>query len=236
MEALTIQNLSKSYSLQGKKLPVLENLSFTAEMGKITVLLGKSGCGKTTLLRLISRLEKPDSGQICIPGNLQVGMMFQEARLLPWLSCRDNITFGLRERLLEQELDQLLQLVGLSDFAQAYPHQLSGGMQQRAALARTLARRSGLILMDEPFAALDYFTRLQMQQEVLKVKRLRGSGFLLVTHNIDEALAMGDKLLLLQEGKIARELNLPDEEARDVLREPYLSAKKEILKVLLADA
>ncbi len=234
MEALSIQNLSKSYSLQGKKLQVLENLSFTAAMGKITVLLGKSGCGKTTLLRLISRLEKPDGGQIRIPGELQLGMMFQEARLLPWLNCRDNITFGLREQLSEQELNQLLQLMALSDFAQAYPHQLSGGMQQRVALARTLARRSKLILMDEPFAALDYFTRLQMQQEVLKVKRLWGSGFLLVTHNIDEALAMGDKLLLLQNGKIAREINLPDEEERDVLREPYLSAKKEILQILQA--
>ena len=234
MEALTIQNLSKSYNLQGKKLPVLENLSFTADMDKITVLLGKSGCGKTTLLRLISRLEKPDAGQICVSADLQLGMMFQEARLLPWLSCRDNITFGLKEQLSEQDLQQLLQLVGLADFAQAYPHQLSGGMQQRTALARTLARRSRLILMDEPFAALDYFTRLQMQQEVLKVKRLWGSSFLLVTHNIDEALAMGDKLLILQDGKIAREITLPDEAERDVLHEPYLSAKKEILEILRA--
>lgn len=233
MAALIIKDISKSYSLAEGLHQVLRNLSFRAELGRITVLLGRSGCGKTTLLRLISGLEKADKGTIEAPKGLQLGMMFQEARLMPWLTCRENITLGLGKSYDEKHIEELLATVGLSKFAEAYPHQLSGGMQQRVALARTLAQKSQLILMDEPFAALDYFTRLQMQQEVLRVKALMGTGIIFVTHNIDEALALGDKILIMQEGAIAQEINLPEEAKRDVLREPYISYKKQILQALV---
>ena len=233
MEALKVDNIKKSYTLAEGEHKVLCGLSFTAELGKITVLLGRSGCGKTTLLRLISGLEAADSGSIAVPEGLKLGMMFQEARLMPWLSCRENITLGLGENYEPKELAKLLATVGLEKFAEAYPHQLSGGMQQRVALARTLAQRSQMILMDEPFAALDYFTRLQMQQEVLRIKAMLGTGIIFVTHNIDEALALGDKILIMQAGIIAQEINLPIDSARDVLQEPYLSYKKQILQALV---
>lgn len=227
-----VRDITKSYQLNKDKHQVLKGLSFAAATDKITVLLGKSGCGKTTLLRLLCGLEEADSGEILMPKDLKLGVMFQEARLMPWLTCAENIALGLPKDYDRAKLNKLLETVGLKDFAEAYPKQMSGGMQQRAALARTLATESQLILMDEPFAALDYFTRLQMQQEVLRIKRLTHTGAIFVTHNIDEALALGDKILVMQEGSIAREIILPEEEKRDVLQEPYLSFKKEILDFL----
>lgn len=233
MAELIIKALEKSYTIQDKVHTVLQQLSFTAELGKITVLLGRSGCGKTTLLRLLSGLEQADSGSIELPEEIKIGMMFQEARLMPWLTCEENIVLGLPEGYDREYIQQLLKTMGLEGFAKAYPSQLSGGMQQRAALARTLARHSDFILMDEPFAALDYFTRLQMQQEVLKIKELLHTGIIFVTHNIDEALALGDKILIMEQGKISQEILLPSEKHRDVLMEPYLGYKKEILQALL---
>lgn len=232
MAQIIVEELHKSYQLPDKKLDVIKKLSFKAELGKITVLLGRSGCGKTTLLRLLCGLESPESGSIIFPDQVKVGMMFQEARLMPWLTCEENIAFSSGQDFSPKELGQLLEVVGLSSFAQAYPSQLSGGMQQRVALARTLAQHSQLVLMDEPFAALDYFTRLQMQQEVLRIKQLFGTGIIFVTHNIDEALAIGDKLLIMQDGTIAREIQLPESKCRDVLREPYIGIKRQILQAL----
>lgn len=232
MAKIEVCNLQKGYQLNNGRFEVLKDLSFTAATDEITVLLGKSGCGKTTLLRLICGLEQADGGSIVLPEGLKVGVMFQEARLMPWLTCAENIALGLPKDYDRDKLEDLLRAVGLTEFAEAYPKQLSGGMQQRVALARTLATESQLILMDEPFAALDYFTRLQMQQEVLRIKRLTGTGAVFVTHNIDEALALGDKILVVQDGKIAREIILSEEENRDVLQEPYLTYKKEILLFL----
>lgn len=232
MEKIEVCNLKKSYQLNNARYEVLKGLSFIAATDEITVLLGKSGCGKTTLLRLICNLEQADEGTMVLPQGLKLGVMFQEARLMPWLTCKENIAFGLPKDYDRAKLNQLLATVGLTEFADAYPQQLSGGMQQRAALARTLARESELILMDEPFAALDYFTRLQMQQEVLRIKQLTGTGAIFVTHNIDEALALGDKILIMQAGHIAKELRLPKGTQRDVLQEPYLTYKKEILEFL----
>lgn len=233
---LIVNNLVKSYQLAEGKHQVLQQISFKAELGKITVLLGKSGCGKTTLLRLLSGLEQADSGTIEIPNNIKIGMMFQEARLMPWLTCEENLVLGLPKDYDREYIHKLLNTVGLAKFAKAYPNQLSGGMQQRAALARTLAQRSDIILMDEPFAALDYFTRLQMQQELLEVKQLTGAGMLFVTHNIDEALAIGDKIIIMEEGRISQEIKLPEEAQREVLQEPYLGYKKQILQALLGKA
>lgn len=230
---LSVNSISKSYQINGQKHIVLKDLSFTANTDEITVLLGKSGCGKTTLLRLLCGLEQPDSGSITYDKELKLGMMFQEARLMPWLTCEENIAFALPEGYDQAIVQKLLNTVGLSEFRNAYPSQLSGGMQQRVALARTLACNSRLILMDEPFAALDYFTRLQMQQEVLKIKELLHTGIIFVTHNIDEALALGDKILIMEQGKISQEILLPSEKHRDVLKEPYLGYKKEILQALL---
>ena len=225
---ININNVVKKYG----DLTIIPGLDEHIKNGEFFTLLGPSGCGKTTLLRLLCGLEKADRGEIVLPKDLKLGVMFQEARLMPWLTCAENIALGLPKDYDRAKLSKLLETVGLKDFAEAYPKQMSGGMQQRAALARTLATESQLILMDEPFAALDYFTRLQMQQEVLRIKRLTKTGAVFVTHNIDEALALGDKILVMQEGTIAREIIMPEKENRDVLQEPYLSFKKEILDFL----
>ncbi|MDY6028732.1 MAG: ATP-binding cassette domain-containing protein [Acidaminococcaceae bacterium] len=231
MALLQITSLTKIFPLENGAHTVLEDLSLTADCSGATVILGRSGCGKTTLLRLICGLETPDSGSIFLPERLRLGMVFQEARLMPWLTCRENILLGATAEV--PYVDDLLEITGLTKFAAAYPHQLSGGMQQRAALARTLACKSDLILMDEPFAALDYFTRLQLQQELLKIRKLTGTGFILVTHNLDEALTLAERILILNNGRIEKSFDLPPLAGRDILDKPYAALKKVILQALL---
>ena len=227
MAQITLDRLGKSY---GPK-QVLQPLSLTLDVKGCTVLLGKSGCGKTTFLRLLAGLEKPDTGSLSLPEGLKLGMMFQEARLFPWLTCRQNIALGLPKGADPKEVDHWLQLVQLTEAADQYPHQLSGGMQQRASLARTLAMHSELILMDEPFAALDYFTRAQLQQELRHMQQQLKRGIVLVTHNVDEALILGDRLLILQQGKIASELHLAPG-PRDLLSPGLITAKRSLLAAL----
>lgn len=226
MKPLVIKNLTKAF---GSKT-VLRDLTLTLDPSACTVLLGKSGCGKTTFLRLLAGLERPTSGQITLPKGLKLGMMFQEARLMPWLTCRENIALGLPKGEKPGQVDQLLKLTGLTEAAKLYPSELSGGMQQRTALARTLALQADLILMDEPFAALDYFTRGQLQLELLRMQRQLGIGYVLVTHNVDEALLLGDRILVLQDGCLAHEETFPRQEApRDLLSPAFIEAKRSIL-------
>ena len=224
---ITLQHISKVYGSR----TVLHDLDLTLDTGECTVILGKSGCGKTTLLRLVAGLEEPTSGTLERPKDLKLGMMFQEARLFPWLTCRQNITLGLPKWADPKEIDHWLQLVQLTEAADQYPHQLSGGMQQRASLARTLAMHSGLILMDEPFAALDYFTRAQLQQELRHMQQQLQRGIVLVTHNVDEALILGDRLLILQDGKTALEQHLQPG-TRDLLSPELIKAKRGLLAAL----
>ncbi len=237
MSKLILANLTKSYLVNKELHPVLNDISCTADCCAITVVLGKSGCGKTTLLRLICGLEKPDSGSIVNPDNIKIGMMFQEARLMPWLTCEENITFGLNHDYAKKRIADLLTMVGLTEFAQSYPGELSGGMQQRAALARTLACDNDLILMDEPFAALDYFTRQAMQKEVLQIKETSHSGIIFVTHNIDEALLLADRILILKDGSITQDIVLPNNSSqdRDLLDSQYIALKRQILAALQID-
>ena len=151
---------------------------------------------------------------------------------MPWLTAERNVTLGIRHPSPEKARD-MLRLVGLTGFERAYPAQLSGGMQQRAALARTLMRDAQLILMDEPFAALDSFTRETMQKELLRIRREKGCGVILVTHNIDEALILGDRIVLLSGGQAARSYELPRQDGcRDILSEPFLSIKKSVIEAM----
>lgn len=227
MDALILDHITKTYGSR----TVLQDLSLSLFSQECTVILGKSGCGKTTLLRLLAGLEQPDTGTVSRPAGLKLGMMFQEARLFPWLTCRENVALGLPPGSSSQEADHWLQLVQLTEAADQYPSQLSGGMQQRASLARTLAMHSDLILMDEPFAALDYFTRAQLQQELRSMQQELSMGTVLVTHNVDEALTLGDRLLILKEGKIALEEHLPPGK-RDLLSPGLIEAKKRLLEEL----
>lgn len=191
--------MSKSYTVDERTIQVFDHLNLEIDPEEITVLIGKSGCGKTTLLRLLAGLEQPTEGEIRIPGSLQIGMVFQEPRLMPWLTCEKNVMLGM-EKADREETKKVLKLVGLEGFEKAYPSQLSGGMQQRAALARTLIRKSNLILMDEPFAALDSFTRQAMQQELLRIRKETNTGIVFVTHDMAEAMTIADRIITVGNG------------------------------------
>ena len=185
-----------TYEIEDKKVEVFKDFNLEINPKEITVIIGKSGCGKTTLLRLIAGLETPTAGEIIIPDELKIGMMFQEARLMPWLTAEGNVLLGIKDKNREKARE-ILKLVGLKGFEKAYPSQLSGGMGQRVALARTLIRNSNLVLMDEPFGALDAITRGKMQQELLRIKEETGMGIIFVTHDINEATLIGDKIVTI---------------------------------------
>ncbi len=226
---IELHNINKAYGAN----TVLQHLEASFPENRCTVILGKSGCGKTTLLRLLAGLETPDSGTILRPEGLTLGMMFQEARLFPWLTCGENIALGMGNHYSSEELQSLLQMTGLTKAQDLYPGALSGGMQQRTSLARTLAMHSQMILMDEPFAALDPFTRTQMQQELLHLEEKVQIGTILVTHNIDEALTLGDRLLVLKNDRIAYSARLEEEKtARDLLSPVFIAEKRRLLTAL----
>ncbi len=233
---MKIQKIYKSYDVSGRRLEVLNGLTMELDDKGITVVLGRSGCGKTTLLRLIAGLEPADSGSL--GGSWKMGIIFQEPRLMPWLSVADNIVFGLspaerRQKADSEKVRYLLELTGLKGFERAYPAQLSGGMQQRAALARALAYEPEYLLMDEPFAALDFFTRKQMQEELLKIYQAEKKGVLFVTHSIDEALAIGTKIVILEAGDCKKEYELQGfSYPRDLLSPEMVEIKKDIINQL----
>lgn len=229
---MIVRKLCKSYHLADKKaIPVLKNLNLQITGPSITVVLGKSGCGKTTLLRILGGFETMDSGEIQMPAGKKIGMVFQEPRLMPWLNVRQNIAFGAPKGLSSRSaVQQLIAMTGLIHFETAYPAQLSGGMQQRVALARALAYHPELILMDEPFAALDYFTREIMQQELINIYTLSQKGIIFVTHSIDEALILGQKIVVMGDGAIQAEYDLtPYPYPRDLLSQTLIEMKKAIL-------
>ena len=198
------------------------------------LLLGKSGCGKTTLLRLVGDLEEPNGGEIHFAVTHKTAFVFQEPRLMPWLTVWDNTIFGLKKHSYDTgEIQTLLETVGLDGFQKAYPHQLSGGMQQRTAIARALAYAPSFLLMDEPFAALDHFTRTQLQKELIRLQKSQNTGILFVTHSIDEALLLGHKIAFLEDGCIKKEFLLDtDCENRDLLSKELIELKREILAQL----
>ena len=229
-EQIEIRDLSKSFSVDGQQLEVLKELNLSVPAREITVILGRSGCGKTTLLRLIGGLDKDFSGTIAAPRDARTAFVFQEARLMPWLTVRQNIAFGLKKNEIDPaQIDALVALTGLDGFADAYPRQLSGGMSQRCALARALALHPQFILMDEPFAALDHFTREKMQQALLDIHRSSRCGVLFVTHSIDEALAIGRRIVVLEDKKVKKVYPLEQDWREKCSEEQYRALKEDIL-------
>ncbi len=229
-EQIEIRGLCKAFSVEGRKVEVLRELELTVPAREITVLLGRSGCGKTTLLRLIGGLDKDFTGTITTPGDARTAFVFQEARLMPWLTVRQNIAFGLKKKEIDPaEIDALIRLTGLEGFADAYPRQLSGGMSQRTALARALALHPQFILMDEPFAALDHFTREKMQQALLDIHKNSRCGVLFVTHSIDEALAIGHRIVVLEDKKVKKVYPLERGWRETCSEEQYRTLKENIL-------
>jgi len=221
--------------VDGKKHDVLQNVHVHFPENSISVILGKSGCGKTTLLRILANLEQSDQGEVLMDSDEKISFVFQEPRLMPWLTVSQNITFGLeKQKIKYEEIEELMDLIGLKKFEKAYPHQLSGGMQQRVALARALAYDPSVILMDEPFAALDYFTREAMQKELIRIYQLKKKSIIFVTHSIEEALAIGQNIFVFNEGKIYAQFNLePYEYPRDVLSPSLIEIKRNIINKLV---
>src|SRR2546421_2013157 len=222
---------------------VLSGISISLATGELVSLIGPSGCGKSTLLRLIAGLETPDSGDLLIGTeairgpSAERGLVFQDPNLFPWLTVRRNIEAGLVARGLlhgkKQEVDQFMRLVGLEAFANVYPHHLSGGMAQRAALARALINHPRILLLDEPLGALDAFTRMRMQDEVLRLWQARGTTMLLVTHDIDEAIYMSDRIMIMspRPGRIDRTISIALERPRDRSHQDFLRLRGDILEL-----
>lgn len=229
-----IENLCKRYEVAQKSLSVLNDLTAQFPEQSITVILGRSGCGKTTLLRILGGLESYDSGTLKIPDHRKIGMVFQEPRLMPWLTVWDNIVFGIpKGEASISHIQNLIDTVGLKGFEKARPRQLSGGMQQRASLARALAYDPELILMDEPFAALDHFTRSMLQEELIRIYSLQKKSIVFVTHSIDEALLIGQQVLILEKGCVKQEISLSGYSyPRDLLSSDFIEIKKEIINTL----
>ena len=207
--AIDIRNLNHAFDLQGSRLEVLQSIDLSVAAGEFVALLGPSGCGKSTLLRLVSGLDRPTAGSIRADGVIidrpepSRILVFQDPTLFPWASVWKNVATGLDARgVLERQtgrVDDALKLVGLTAFAQAYPHQLSGGMAQRAALARALVNDPALLLLDEPLGQLDSLTRLTLQTELLALWRDKGFTAILVTHDVEEAVWLTSRVIVLSE-------------------------------------
>jgi NitT/TauT family transport system ATP-binding protein len=205
--ALDVLDVSHRFDLHGTFLPVLSRISLRIEPGELVSLLGPSGCGKSTLLRMVAGLEAPTVGSLLADEEPITGpdpsrvVMFQDPTLYPWRTVRANVSLGLEVRgLLRSQghrADQALELVGLAQFADAYPHQLSGGMAQRVSLARALVNDPKLLLLDEPLGKLDSMTRITMQQELVSLWQRTGFTALLVTHDVEEALFMSNRVIVL---------------------------------------
>jgi NitT/TauT family transport system ATP-binding protein len=236
---IIVRNVNRYFrAADGQKVDALQNINLDVQdaysregrdIGEFRVLLGPSGCGKSTLLRLIAGLDKPDSGEVLVneqpvhgPGK-ERGMVFQKYTSFPWLTVADNIAYGLKINGVPAEtrkhvVEQLIQSVGLSGFEKAYPDTLSGGMQQRVAIARTLALRPAVILMDEPFGALDAQTRSEMQQLLLRVWQETASTILFVTHDVEEAIYLADRIFIMSAhpGTIVEDIQVPFDRPRDL--------------------
>lgn len=215
-----IKNVDKKFTINGETKEILNEINFDVQEGEFVSIVGSSGCGKSTLLKMIAGLETITEGEILINGEAVNGpateckMAFQEARLLPWRNVYKNIGFGLDKSIPKSERDELIKkyinMVGLNGFENALPKQLSGGMQQRVSIARALISDPNILLLDEPFGALDALTRINMQREILKIWKQENKTMILVTHDIEEAVYLSNKVVILSErpGRIKKILNI----------------------------
>lgn len=221
---LQLEKVSRSFG----PVEVLREISLSIARGEFVAVVGPSGCGKTTLLNLMSGFDQPSSGLIARDG--QVRMVYQQDGLFPWLTVAENIALGLRHLKKQQEqarqTDELLRLIRLEGFESHYPHQLSGGMRQRVELARALAGQSDILLLDEPFSALDYLTRLRLRQELARLLDERPRTVALVTHDIEEAAQLADRVIVLSErpAQIRYELSIAVKRPRDLTHPEVVSA------------
>lgn len=253
MNGLSLQNISMRFDLpNGDSVQALENVSLDLKAGELMSVLGPSGCGKTTLLNIVAGFLAPTSGAVVLNNeavkgpSAERGMVFQQGALFEWMTVRENVGFGPRMKGIKSfqardKVDHLLEIVGLQDFKDKAIYELSGGMQQRVALARCLANDPDVILMDEPLGALDALTREKMQSLVLKLWKETGKTIILITHSVEEALLLGERLLVMapRPGRIHKEYRLPfadlgvGADLRDIKKHPdYSSKREEILEMI----
>jgi len=248
---INVEHVSRSFvSPQGEKIEALRDINFEVEdvfsaegrdVGEFRVLLGPSGCGKSTILRIIAGLDHPDSGRVLVDGHPVTapgsdrGMVFQKYTSFPWLTVEENVAYGMKisgapKDEIDSTVKHLIEAVGLSGFEKSYPDTLSGGMQQRVAIARTLAVRPRVVLMDEPFGALDAQTRSSMQNLLLHIWDESASTVLFVTHDVEEAIYLGDRLFILsaRPGTIVEDLPVPFGRPRD----PAMKQSKEFQELV----
>ena len=222
---VNVKNISKTFWNGSSPVTPLNGVSFSLEPGKLTTVLGKSGCGKTTLLKTIIGLEKIDSGSISFSYKEKDGvekpnisLVFQEPRLLPWKTVKDNLELAIRNFDLvrrEKSVSEVLELVQLPGVENLYPNQLSGGMAQRVGLARGIISKPDLLLLDEPFGALDFMTRSQLQIDFSRIQSELSMTMLLITHDINEAILLSDEVLFMKDGRIANSLKIPEKKPRN---------------------
>ncbi len=242
---LVLSGVSKTYDAGAGAFAAVQDVSLDIEAGAFVAIVGASGCGKSTLLRMIAGLERPDSGEIRAGGEavtgtgLDRGLVFQEARLLPWLTAEQNVALALRRAPLPAAqkarlVREHLELVGLSSFARATPDQLSGGMAQRVAIARGLVARPGILLLDEPFGALDALTRLRMQAELERIWQAERTTMLLVTHDVEEAVVLADRVVVMspRPGRISAIEAVPFGRPRDRGDPGLVTLRKRLLAAL----
>jgi sulfonate transport system ATP-binding protein len=245
---LNIAHLSKRFPAKSGELSVLEDISLTIAPGEFVSIVGSSGCGKSTLLRLLVGLDDDYQGEVLLDGqrivgtSLERGIVFQEHRLFPWLTAEQNIHLGLlnapltpgQKRLAVQEH---IALVGLNGFEKSFPHQLSGGMAQRVAIARALVGKPEILLLDEPFGALDALTRAYLQQELHRIWQAEGITMILVTHDVEEAVYLGDKVVVMEPrpGRIRRIVPVDLPHPRQRAAAPFALVKDAVLREFSGD-
>lgn len=242
---LDLRGVGKTYHVNGQPLPVLHNINLTVEPGSFVAIVGASGCGKSTLLRLVIGLDDADGGAILLDGSpirgpgLERGIVFQEHRLLPWLTVEQNVGLGLEASRIpaadkRRSVQEHIDLVGLGGFEKAYPHQLSGGMSQRAAIARGLVNRPEILLLDEPLGALDSLTRAYLQDELRRIQAQEGVTMLMVTHDVEEAVYLADTVVVMEPrpGRIRRTVTVDLPHPRERTSAEFTAVKDEILKEL----
>jgi NitT/TauT family transport system ATP-binding protein len=245
---LEMKNVGKTYSQNGRSIEALRGANLTVKKGEFICLIGASGCGKSTLLRMAAGFEAATHGDVLMwgmpisgPGPSR-GMVFQDYGLFPWLNVRDNIGFGPKSRgraraEIRDTVDHFIELVGLKQFADVYPHQLSGGMKQRVAIARVLANDAEVVLMDEPFGALDAMTRERLQDELLDIWQRTGLTVMFVTHSIEEAIFLADRVVVMSPGpgRIETEMKIELPRPRDVSAPDFNDIRRELSRMLHSD-
>ncbi len=232
---LEVGALRKVYDLADRRLAALDGVTLAMPGGSFTAVVGRSGCGKTTLLRVLAGLEQPSAGTMRRSADRgePIGVVFQEPRLMPWLTVVDNVALGVAGRLDRREaaarVDAAIALVGLSGFRAARPGQLSGGMAQRVAVARALAIGAEIVLMDEPFGALDAFTRRTLQRELVDIWRARRPTILFVTHDVEEATLLAERILVMEAGRLIDDVAIDVPHPRNPIDTILLAVRERVL-------